>query len=98
MVNGWLTSAGRGQPGPPRGIAPRAWIARIFATKAALTKPFNAVGRPRSRFGPADSWVIKMREQGGSFCLGVLRDQGPVVGLFRRPLRRLRSAYAERET
>jgi hypothetical protein len=45
---------------------------RIFATKAPLTKQIIEVGSPRSRFGPADSWVIKIA--GGSFCRRQLRD------------------------
>jgi hypothetical protein len=32
---------------------------RNFATNAALTKEFIGAGIARSRFGPADSWVIK---------------------------------------
>jgi hypothetical protein len=35
-------------------------IVRIFAMNAALTNQINAVGKPRSHFGPADSWVIKI--------------------------------------
>jgi hypothetical protein len=35
-------------------------IVLIFATNAALTNQINAVGKPRSHFGPADSWVIKI--------------------------------------
>jgi hypothetical protein len=59
MVNGWLRSW------PPAASHPGQWIAleesirRIFATNAALTNQINAVGKPRSHFGPADSWVIK---------------------------------------
>jgi hypothetical protein len=34
---------------------------RIFATKAALTKQMLEAGSPRSRFGPADSWVINKK-------------------------------------
>jgi hypothetical protein len=34
---------------------------RIFATNAALTNEINEAGAARSRFGPADSWVIKIR-------------------------------------
>jgi hypothetical protein len=45
---------------------------RIFATKAALTGQIIEVGSRRSRFGPSDSWVIK--NAGGSFCRGQLRD------------------------
>jgi hypothetical protein len=32
---------------------------RNFATKAALTNQIIGIGILRSRFGPADSWVIK---------------------------------------
>jgi hypothetical protein len=32
---------------------------RNFATNAALTKPIIRIRILRSRFGPADSWVIK---------------------------------------
>jgi hypothetical protein len=41
------------------GFPPLASIVRIFATNAALTNEINGVANPRSRFGPADSWVIK---------------------------------------
>jgi hypothetical protein len=41
------------------GFPRAASIVRIFATNAALTNQINAVGKPRSHFGPADSWVIK---------------------------------------
>jgi hypothetical protein len=32
---------------------------RNFATNAALTTQIIRIGPSRSRFGPADSWVIK---------------------------------------
>jgi hypothetical protein len=32
---------------------------RNFATKTALTNQIIGIGIARSRFGPADSWVIK---------------------------------------
>src|SRR5580692_3898002 len=44
--------------------------APIFATNAPLTNEIIAIGTARSRFGPADSWVIKIA--GGSFCRGEL--------------------------
>jgi hypothetical protein len=33
---------------------------RNFATNAALTSEIIGIGIARSRFGPADSWVIKI--------------------------------------
>jgi hypothetical protein len=33
---------------------------RNFATNAALTNEIIGIGIARSRFGPADSWVIKI--------------------------------------
>jgi hypothetical protein len=57
MVNGWLKlHSARDR---------RIWAStnrfeRNFATNAALTSEIIGIGVARSRFGPADSWVIKI--------------------------------------
>jgi hypothetical protein len=43
---------------------------RNFATNAALTSEIIGAGMARSRFGPADSWVIKI---GGTAAFAVGR-------------------------
>jgi hypothetical protein len=60
MVNGWLklrsaTPALLGLEAPPTNS-----FERNFATNAALTSEIAGIGIARSRFGPADSWVIKI--------------------------------------
>jgi len=40
--------------------APSNRFERNFATNAALTNEIIGAGIARSRFGPADSWVIKV--------------------------------------
>jgi hypothetical protein len=72
MVNSGLRG-GRGRPWQGgKGLAGGQSV-RIFATKPALTNQTVETGSPRSRFGPTDSWVIKIA--GGNFCLGKLRDR-----------------------
>jgi len=53
MVNGWLR-CGLGSGGRSRIV-----FERNFATKTALTNEIIGTDIARSRFGPADSWVIK---------------------------------------
>ena len=65
---------------PVRRRPPAATGERIFATKAALTTEINEIARARSRFGPADLWVI--RYGGGGFCRGELGKQGLDPGIF----------------
>jgi hypothetical protein len=50
-----------GQLHAPMRIRRPGSIERIFATKAALTKPLIEAGTRRSHFGRSDSWFIKMR-------------------------------------
>jgi hypothetical protein len=61
MVNGRLKFAVRARTDHlcgPDGICDR--VERNFATNAALTSKIAGIGIARSRFGPADSWVIKI--------------------------------------
>jgi hypothetical protein len=59
MVNGRLRSALR-VTGTFAATVPLAnRFERNFATKTALTNEIIGAGMARSRFGPADSWVIK---------------------------------------
>jgi hypothetical protein len=64
MVNGWLKlPIVRDRPiwaAKPRGFQIGVFADRLernFATNAALTSEITGIAR--SRFGPADSWVIK---------------------------------------
>jgi hypothetical protein len=62
MVNSGLRGAKRGCREIPSRIRALTSIVRIFATNAALTNEIIIEAEnPRSRFGPADSWVIKGR-------------------------------------
>jgi hypothetical protein len=59
MVNGWLKLF-RARPAHlGLEVRPPNRFERNFATNAALTSEIVGIGIARSRFGPADSWVIK---------------------------------------
>jgi hypothetical protein len=59
MVNGWLRSWWREIGTFDGRQRPANRFERNFATNAALTSQIIGIGIARSRFGPADSWVIK---------------------------------------
>jgi hypothetical protein len=70
MVNGWLKSALARNWQFWRRSGPTNRFERNFATNAALTNEIIGIGMARSRFGPADSWVIKA---GGAAAIAVAR-------------------------
>jgi hypothetical protein len=59
MVNSRLRSSAVDDQAPHRDLSCQNRTKRIFATKAALTNEIIAVEPARSRFGSADSWVIR---------------------------------------
>jgi hypothetical protein len=63
LTGGWDVS---------RESGPAAQIVRFLCKKAVLTNQTTGAGILRSRFGSADSWVIKKAV--GSSCRGKLRN------------------------
>jgi hypothetical protein len=60
MVNGWLRSSWRETGAFGRRARSANHFERNFATKTPLTSQIIGIGIARSRFGSADSWVIKI--------------------------------------